>query len=94
MGDMGDDFRAWNKYIKEKKLSNLESSTEILIRNQINFTSHNGGVHLIITSLNEIIDYWPSTGKWIVRKSNKQGRGVFKLLKRINKTKLTEEFYI
>jgi len=88
MGDMGDDFRAWNKVKQEKKRSNLETSTQLLIDNNISFKSHNYGVHIAVVGNNEIIDFWPSTGKWIVRKTNIKGRGIFKLLRRIKNEKL------
>jgi hypothetical protein len=35
---------------------------------------------LIVYAANEIIDYWPSTGKWIVRSSKKTARGIKQLL--------------
>lgn len=80
MGDMGDMFNAWRKVKKEKKQSNLEQSTSILEQSKFDFESRNGGVHLIVYAVNEIIDYWPSTGKWIVRSNKKTARGIKQLL--------------
>ena len=48
---------------------------------KISFVSKNNGAHLVICHFDLMIDFWPATGRWIVRKSPKEGRGVFKLLK-------------
>jgi hypothetical protein len=84
MGDMGDSFRAWTKSKQEKRWSNLEWSTNYLKEVGIPFTSHNGGVHLIIDGPDGWIDFWPSTGKWIFR-SGEKGRGIQNLFKMIGK---------
>lgn len=77
MSELGDDFRAWDKQKKEKKASNLVYSTNLLIENGIEFESKNGGVHLIVKGKDGLIDFWPSTGNYVVRKGNgKFGRGV------------------
>lgn len=82
MGDMGDDFRAWNEDKKAKKRSNKEFSTEALIEKGVKFTSHNSGSHLKIGD----VDFWPSTGL-IMRKGQHLGRGFKKLLKIIESSK-------
>lgn len=83
MGDMGDVFREWNWHKKEKKRSNLKSSTELLKENRIEFESKNGGVHLVINHNGKIVDFWPSTGKYKFRTRNKYCRGVNKLIKEL-----------
>jgi hypothetical protein len=80
MGDMGDDFRAMNEYKKQKRKSNTQKSTQILIDKGIKFVSLNHGSHLFVDGK---IDFWPSTGKWIVRGGKKYHRGVFKLIRRL-----------
>ncbi len=84
MGDVGDDFRAMRAYKKQKKENNQSFSTDILEIEGVNFTSKNYGNHLIIDSAKGVIDFWPSTGKWIVRRG-KTGRGIKSLLSYINK---------
>lgn len=81
MSDMGEDFRAMKEASREKKANNLASSTDILKKARVNFTSHNNGVHLVIQHSDRLIDFWPSTGKWNVRSANLWGLGVFALLK-------------
>lgn len=64
---------------RDKRASNTVRSTQILVDHGIKFESKNNGAHLIVTGLNGLIDFWPSTGKYIVRKGG-DGRGVFNLL--------------
>lgn len=78
--DLGEMFKALRADKKEKRALNTERSTQILVDHGIKFESKNNGAHLIVTGLNGLIDFWPSTGKYIVRKGG-DGRGVFNLLK-------------
>jgi hypothetical protein len=75
------DFR---KQANDKKQSNKESSTAILDSEGITYTSHNYGVHLVVTHNNKTVDYWPSTGKFINRHTGWKGRGIKKLLGHLN----------
>jgi hypothetical protein len=81
MGDMKDIFDAMTEHSKEKRQRNTISSTDVLKHKNITFVSKNNGAHLVICHSDLTVDFWPATGKWIVRKSPKEGRGVFKLLK-------------
>ncbi len=84
--DLGELYRDWDQSKKEKKQSNLQWSTQHLAdQGGVAFQSKNGGVHLIVKGRDETIDFWPSTGKFICRKSGKSGRGVKNLLKHCNK---------
>lgn len=80
---MGDDFTAWNKFKQEKRASNREWSTALLVSKGIAFETKNVGAHLIVRSNSLVIDFWPGTGKWIDRQGP-IGRGVKNLLKHIN----------
>ena len=82
MTELGDDYRAWNKFKQEKRQNNLYWSTCHLNEVGIPFTSHNGGIHLIVDGPDGKIDFWPSTGKWIFRTGEK-GRGVRNLINKI-----------
>ncbi len=83
MGDMGGDFRAWDKAKKEKKEANKMSSTELLTDSGIEFETKNYGTHLIVSHNDKVADFWPSTGKWAIRPSGDYRRGVFKLIKEL-----------
>lgn len=83
MADMGDVFRAMNEDSKHRRNANRESSTEFLIAEGIPFIAKNLGDHLIVTAGNETIDFYPSTGLWIVRTTKHRARGVRKLIKYI-----------
>lgn len=81
MSDLGETFKAWREEKQKKKEDNLNKSEQILIDREIpyeKFTDY----HFLV---NKEIDFWASTGKWIVRKNKKHGRGVFKLIDEIKK---------
>jgi hypothetical protein len=94
--DMSATFRAMKEHSKEKRRSNLKSSTELLTERGVKFDVYNNGVHLVIRSESRAWDFWPSTGKWRERPSGAKkgsfplsapskvsGRGVFNLLKQL-----------
>lgn len=65
---------------KAKKARNLEQSIKILTHQEIPFIRLSQW-HLRI----EIFDFWPTTGKYMNRKTKAQGRGVFNLIKEYKK---------
>ena len=84
MGDMREVYDDMKAHSKEKKLSNIESARELFKHHNIDYEEKNNGVHWIVVSPlkdNEIVDYYPSTGKWIYRKGG-TGRGVLNLLRK------------
>ena len=83
MGDMGDDFRAWGDHKTKKRKANKAYSTNLLKEHGIRFVSYNNGVHLFVEGE---IDFYPSTGKWIIRGTNVYKSGVYNLLKRYKNT--------
>lgn len=66
---------------KDKRANNRESSAEILFKKGITFECKNNGAHLVVRGSGCVVDFWPGTGLYIVRVSEKKGRGVFNLLK-------------
>ena len=90
MGDMGDAFREMNKVTKEKRRSNLKSSTKVLEESGVTFKSNNGGVHLVVTGRDVKIDFWPSTGKFRTR-DGYTGRGVYNMLRHCDVKEENEE---
>ena len=80
MGDMSDGFKDLKGLSQEKRASNRDSSPQILKDKGIKFVSKNGGAHLIVDGFECVIDFWPGTGKYIVR-TGPTGRGVFNLIK-------------
>ena len=79
MGDMGEVFNELKKFNKAKKANNLEASTKRLEDAGIPFIKKNGGVHLIVGD--GTFDFWPSTGLFINRATQRRGRGVKNLIK-------------
>lgn len=78
---MGDMWREIKKAGQEKRASNRESSPALLAEKGIKFELKNDGAHLIVSHKEKVIDFWPGTGKWNVRKSRDGGYGVFRMLK-------------
>lgn len=83
MSEIGDDFAFLKEMQKQKRANNTVSSTELLKSRNIKFESKNNGAHLIVTHGTKIVDFWPATGRFISRVSNKDGRGVYNLFKYI-----------
>ena len=82
MSDTGEMYSDLKKHNKAKKRVNLEASTKMLEDAGIPFIKKNGGVHLIVGD--GAFDFWPSTGLFINRANQKQGRGVKNLLKALS----------
>lgn len=85
MGDMGEFWNDVRSVYAAKRKQNTETSTDILLKNNIKFESKNNGVHLIVE---DRFDFWPATGLFIERKTNRKCRGVFNLLKLLNQNKV------
>ena len=81
MGDMGEGWDQYKVNRQAKKLSNKEQSIRLLIERKVYFESRNNEVHLIVRHNDFVVDFWPSTGKFIFRNAQINGRGVFNLLK-------------
>lgn len=80
-----EDWAGLREYFKNasqaRRAGNREESPKLLTAAGVTFTTHNLGAHLIVDGPECVVDFWPGTGKWIVRKGGPTGRGVFKLLK-------------
>ncbi len=72
---------------KKRRKKNRETSLKILTEVDVMINEKNDGAHLIVKTPRggSIIDFWPGTGLYIVRKSGLRGRGVRNLIKEINK---------
>ena len=68
------------EHSKAKKLTNKEKSTKLLKDNNIKFKSVNNGIHLIVSYGKGKIDFYPSTGLWLVRGQKFKKRGVYPLM--------------
>ena len=80
--EIGEAFAALKADRKIKKAKNVESSLKILSDLAIFFELKNDGTHVIVKHSGKICDFWPSTGRWIIR-SGKNGRGVFQMIKEL-----------
>lgn len=84
MGELGEFWRDVKKNKKEerekRKASNYLNGIKILEDYKVSYEQQKNRLHLVVE---EQIDYWPSTGKYIIRKTKKKGRGIFNLLKEL-----------
>lgn len=80
MSELGETFAAWAEVKREKRASNTVHSTALLTGAGVIFDRHNGGAHLVVMAGPHTVDFWPSTGLWIVRKQGTKRRGVRKLI--------------
>ncbi|NML34546.1 hypothetical protein [Paraburkholderia antibiotica] len=63
-----------------RRASNRENSNRLLRENGYTFDERNGAAHLIVQTQRGIVDFWPGTGKFIVRSTRYEARGVFNLM--------------
>ena len=74
-------WKAYNEAKKAKKAANVESSLTLLrARNIEHQVLDWANYHTLVAGRYHL---WPSTGKWIDRKSGSSGRGVLNLIKRV-----------
>lgn len=81
MSETSEIFPCIKRESQERRASNREKSTKILSDSGISFDSKNDGAHLIVYGCSAVADFWPGTGKFTIRGSQKYGRGIFNLLK-------------
>jgi len=77
-------WAAFREAKQKKRRSNLAYSTQQLVTAGIVYEAHNGGIHLVIHTRAEIIDFWPSTGLWWIRGTRNKRRGIVKLIKYVS----------
>lgn len=78
MSELSEDFKALREHGREKRASNMEKSVAVLNHSGVAF-EFLSPTHLRIGDY----DFWPSTGLFINRKTQKRGRGVFRLLEKV-----------
>ena len=81
MGDVIDFYRDTKEIrleaSRERKERNLNYAKIYLTKNNIPYEVMSNGIHFVVDSR---IDFWPTTGKWIERKSKRKGRGITSLI--------------
>ena len=89
MSEDGEMWSAIKKDRQEKRASNRQNSREIIMT----WSLRNNGVVLLFNEahlrINERFDFWPGTGKYLDRVTNEYRRGVFNLIKDLEKYQLS-----
>lgn len=80
--EISEAFAALKADRKIRRSKNSESSLKILTDLAIFFELKNYGTHVIVKHSGKTCDFWPSTGRWIIR-GGKNGRGVFQMIKEL-----------
>jgi len=76
-------YRALNTHRKEEKIKNRAEGIAALNRSNLPYVSKNMGDHLVITHPVSLIDFWPTTRRWRIRKKKLSGFGFDELLKKL-----------
>lgn len=85
MSELGELFHEKRIESQLRRKHNRTFSAELLTANSIAYYTNNAGVHLIVHHV-PMIDFWPGTGKWLVRGAgNPKGRGVRSLINFLKK---------
>lgn len=64
----------------QRRARNRTGSAFILREHCIPYESKNGGAHLVVGNADNLVDFWPGTGRWIPRKNSFTGYGVRSLI--------------
>lgn len=82
-------WRDVREFRRDKKRSNAVSSAERLREAGVAFEQLNHGSHFVVRHNGLVVDFWPTTGVFIVRDldpaARRRGRGVFNLLDLLRK---------
>ena len=79
--EISETFKELRQASQDKREHNRRYSTKLLSSRRYKFKVVNNGYHLIIEELKDnLIDFWPSTGLWKVRGTNKSNRGIKSLI--------------
>jgi len=87
--EIGEIYKAIREESQKKREENRQNAPEILMQNEISFMTKNNGAHIVIFSLSNPeraqYDFWPGTGKYTNRQTQRSGRGIFNLIKELKK---------
>lgn len=80
-------FAALKRESQARRARHRENAPDILRRCGVQFEARNGGVHLLIETEGRRVDFWPGTGRWIMRGDRGghalRGFGIFALLREL-----------
>lgn len=83
MTETGDMWREWNKEKKERNDRWLEKTIHKIPKRLkafgIEFDVKNDGYHYICKKNGVVVDYWPTSGRWISRRDKTDRWGISEL---------------
>ena len=78
--EISETFKALKQHSQERRANNRDQSARLLQEAGIEFQERNAGAHLVCHIHGTIYDFWPGTGLFINRTTQRRGRGVRHLL--------------
>lgn len=81
MGDLGEEFKAFREWKRERNADRFVKNIEILKNCEYSFEIKNCGEHYIYRGSTVTINFWPSSGKFRSNDSKIVGVGIDKFLK-------------
>lgn len=83
------DTTPFNQHTKQSakqkaRFFHRDNARRLLERHGISFWSQNDGIHMIVSGHYQLIDFWPSTGRWKTRDQYYKGSGIQGLIEMID----------
>jgi hypothetical protein len=75
MGDMGEYFREEKAAFRDRRDKRVAEAPAQLAACGLKYRDADNGYHYIIETSAGLADYWPSRGKWFLRKHGWHGTG-------------------
>ncbi len=74
-------YRRYRENLKVEKCLRMAVSTRIMDEQGVKYKRvKSGGIHTVVERPHGLIDYWPTTGKWICRETGLKRFGVGNLI--------------
>lgn len=74
---LAEKFRARREESQARRERHRQMAPEMLRQAGFRFLERNDGAHLIVE---DRVDFWPGTGRWMVRTSGRVGYGIVNLI--------------
>lgn len=80
MGDVSDMYKDIREVNKLEKRERTQAAPEKLRESGLVFEVKNGGSHVIVSTRDGKIDFWPGNELWIIRGTKKRQYGIDELI--------------
>lgn len=84
-GNAWEVYRSLHKISQEKRANNRENAIKILTNEKFEFSVHNDGAHILVSTPRGRVNFWPGTG--LYEFNGNRGRGIFGMIKLVRSLK-------